>query len=307
MVDTVSQIRSEGGVELTSRDWARIALAQKGGHAALQTLLFPRAPGGGVAPRLRSRDVLTEATDAGYEKVYNLLRSDNSPGFPDLDGLLKTARSDGKRMSEVAAHVGYWLNPDIRAVIERSTNKPQLRQDFVPALEQAAGHPEADAASIELEEFVVAYAIEHSTDFASLQCSEQLKTLPAADWSTYNTRFTSAVWAGLLQLVRDFVGLIDGRPVLLRVDVVHVDVGLRADTAADFAAITIAFARQHRLATEEPGCFADAALDDLRAYIRRWISDHSSATPRQAPIRPRGHLPERCTDVTRAEVLAEDT
>jgi hypothetical protein len=125
--------------------------------------------------------------------------------FPDIHGLLKTTKQEGKVMSLVVMHVGHWLNRNLVKAGERESNKPQLRMDFLPALRQAY-RDEADKESMELQRLVLLHVKTNLTELTKKAIERYLHEFPTDDGTAYTQRFQHECWHKLLRLVRAFVG-----------------------------------------------------------------------------------------------------
>lgn len=171
----------------------------------VQQLFYFKWNGRPTAPKLRTQGFLTTVEDEVYDKLYDLMLEDDDLIFPDIHGLLKTTKQEGKVMSLVVMHVGHWLNRDLVKAGERESNKPQLRMDFLPALRQA-GRVETDEESIELQKLVLRHVKTNMAELTSKAIERYLHEFPTDDGTAYTQRFRHECWRKLLSLVRAFVG-----------------------------------------------------------------------------------------------------
>ena len=282
-------MQAKCGIGLALHDWIRIAPVYGSGQTALQKLFYPKWSGEGLGPRLRGRDILVGASHDQYDLVYDVLTKEKNLSFPDLPGLLKSAKSDGKKMSALISHVGHWLNPNITPVGDRAKNKPQLRLDFLPGLLHQYGDA-ADDESVRLQKKILTYAMEHMTNFSCGVNVHFIQAFPAAGWNVYNARFDTTVWRGLLQLVRDYVGPIHRRQVIPQVNLRENTRG-EGNSASGFLVEAMGFMKQHPMITQSASHFSEAAVNDLQESLRIWFERYS-VLPQNPPPRsqPSGWL-----------------
>ena len=78
-------------------------------------------------------------------------------------------KNEGRVMSQVMSHVGYWLNGSPAIIGDRENNKGPLRKDFLPALTKRYGD-EADRESILLQKEVLSFSRNRFKDFTDIVC-----------------------------------------------------------------------------------------------------------------------------------------
>lgn len=207
-MDTLTLLREQCGIEVSPSDWGKLVRLPRSRTAQdVEKLFFPGWVKGIEADvsRLRVRDFFSTLDDADYDDVYGLVVTDSRLTFPNIDELLKVKKEHGKVMSAVMAHVGQWLNREPYRVADRSSNKPPLRQDLLPALEQRYG-ADADQQSRELQMQVLTFVRQRMHEFTHPTMEPYLNAYPHGHVDTYVERFEHECWRDLLVLVHGISG-----------------------------------------------------------------------------------------------------
>jgi hypothetical protein len=156
-------------------------------------------------PGLRRHDFLTVLNDEKYKEFYLHILTRSNLRFPDVHLLMRTTRMEGKLMSTIVAHIGYWLNNKPAVVQDRNANKPLLRMAFLPALQKKYGR-NANQKSIELEYQVLMYVREQMHTLTDKAAEHFLDLFPTNIEQDYNRRFDHSTWKNILIIVHAIVG-----------------------------------------------------------------------------------------------------
>ena len=198
MIDSVNAIRDRCGIEVQSNDWAKLAgLHPDRRQDDVQELFYPGSK--------RRRDFLANVDRQTYNGMLEYLIGAPQLKFPDVHALLKTTKQEGRTMSLIVSHVGQWLNRDPARVGERDSNKPPLRNDFLPALREKYGD-DAELQSVQLQQHVLTYTRQHMAEFTDPMIEHYLNEYPTAGIDVYGKRFEYAAWKGLIFTVYATVG-----------------------------------------------------------------------------------------------------
>lgn len=108
-------------------------------------------------------------------------------------------------MSIVISHVGQWMSQEPTKVADRDNNKPPLRTDLVPGLRAKYGE-EAESKSKLLQQELLDYVRDNTTEFNSTTLEHYLHEYPNGHSEGYGTRFEHTVWENLLSIVVGFAG-----------------------------------------------------------------------------------------------------
>ena len=201
----LSQLYSKFGIDVPLSDWNQLAsLPQARKPEDVQKLFYPSADGEANQLGCRRQGFFTMIDDHTYDNLYQFILSMQDCHFVDVHSSLKTTKQDGKVMSTVITHVGQWMNRQPTKVNERESNKPLLRMDLLPALQNK--YENADERSIELQEQVLQYVLHHAKEFTSPAVEPYLNEYPGPIGDAYTTRFTYGMWRDVLVLVREFAG-----------------------------------------------------------------------------------------------------
>lgn len=204
---------SNGRLELVSAsDWLALSmLSQPRFVRDVRHLFYPgTAEESGSdqavdAQRLRTRSpvFLAALEDHEYSRAYEEVLKMQTKEFVDIQSL-KNSKEEGRVMSLVMSHVGWWLNSSPAIVVAQEKNKPLLRKDFLPALEKRHGD-EADKQSILLQRKIALFSRTRLKDLTDIVCEPLLNQLPDGK-EGYEKRFSHQVWKDLFDLVRSVTG-----------------------------------------------------------------------------------------------------
>lgn len=153
----------------------------------------------------RRREFFSAVDDDLYHGLYQLLISEPACHFFDIQTFLKITKLDGKLMSIVISHVGQWMSQEPTKVADRDNNKPPLRTDLVPGLRAKYGE-EAESKSKLLQQELLDYVRDNTTEFNSTTLEHYLHEYPNGHSEGYGTRFEHTVWENLLSIVVGFAG-----------------------------------------------------------------------------------------------------
>lgn len=203
-MDTLVLIQQRWRVDVSPSDWVKLARLGPSRRPRDIKQLFFRDQKDSQAPS-RARGFLGDLNDDEYQEMYDMVREDLTVDFPDVHALLKTSKQDGKTMSVIMTHVGQWLNQTPFLATARGGNKPQLRDDLLPALRLRYGD-HAEAKSIDLQEQVLGFVREHLQSFTDPSITHLLEQLPLDHPTDYRERFHHDPWRGLLNVVYQMCG-----------------------------------------------------------------------------------------------------
>ncbi|OBT95119.1 hypothetical protein VE01_07344 [Pseudogymnoascus verrucosus] len=205
VLKTISKL--SGGLDKAVHlsDWAALVrLPRPCSSSNMHDLFYPNAP----------TDVLANLSDQGhlyrrsgflvglehghYHNAARYVLGNAGQEYIDIQALLRTGRREGKILSEVISHVTRWINCEPTKVIGRENNKPQLWQNFIPAL-TIEHNSQAPRKSRKLQRDLFA-TVEGRLD--------QLEGSLGGDIGddTYLERFKSPTWRDILITVRDAAG-----------------------------------------------------------------------------------------------------
>ena len=200
---------------LSADDWKLLVAEAPLGASrqAREELFFPAQSNG--AGRRRRKGFLERVSDSDYKDIFEHVLSDLSLEFPDIASLLKTSKSEGKIIAQVVEHVVDWLNDKPAVIVNRQhNNKPQLREDYVPALirhGQRRGTPETyhqEAAAEDcrvLERSIIESVRYNMSFFANDEGKARLqrRLREDQDQDAYGVRFEYEEWAAILTAVEE--------------------------------------------------------------------------------------------------------
>ncbi len=242
----------------------------------IQKLFYPESESNTEIniPELRPRDFFPMADNKTYKKLYEFMLSRPDLSFPNIHSLLKTTKQEGKVMSIVLSHVGQWLNRNPAKVAERDSNKPPLRNDLVPALQQRHGE-KADEQSLELQNRVLEYVRDNIGEFACPMIEHYLQEYPYGDGTAYTKRFEHESWKGVLIIVLDIAGPHLQHDALLRYNTEDPKEICSKPASAIAQAVCKIVGRIPEV-LQNPALNETKAMDDLRETIEplivRWVA-----------------------------------
>jgi hypothetical protein len=242
----------------------------------IQRLFYPESEGNTEMniPELRRQDFFPTADNKVYEKLYEFTLSRPDLSFPNIHSLLKTTKQEGKVMSIVMSHVGQWLNRNPAKVAERDSNKPPLRNDLIPALQERHGE-KADEQSLGLQNRVLEYVRDNIGEFTCPIMEHYLQEYPYGDGTAYTKRFEHESWKGVLIIVLDIAGPHLQHDVLLRYNTEDPKEICSKPASAIAQAVCKIIGRIPEV-LQNPALNESKAMDDLRETIEplivRWVA-----------------------------------
>ncbi|KAH6883951.1 hypothetical protein B0T10DRAFT_564970 [Thelonectria olida] len=207
-INSAVRVRQGYSIEIELQDWIQLAgLTDASSYADIMALFYPGLEGNPYfnEPGPRRHDLLTALNDEKYKEFYLHMLTRSDLRFPDVHLLMRTTRAEGKVMSTIVAHIGYWLNNEPAVVQDRNANKPLLRRAFIPALQKKYGK-NANQKSIELEYQVLMYVREHFSTITDKAAEHFLDQFPTSTEHDYNGRFDHSTWKNILIIVHAVVG-----------------------------------------------------------------------------------------------------
>jgi len=121
-------------------DWQVLAASR--GRQSWQEFFYPAASQNRRASISRSRHktLLSHVNDSVYRDILQHMEEIGERRylvFPDIAQFMKMPKSEGDALAGLVTHVVEWLNPSPTVIINKQrTNKPQLREDFAPAVDE---------------------------------------------------------------------------------------------------------------------------------------------------------------------------
>ncbi|KAK3177774.1 hypothetical protein K4F52_009472 [Lecanicillium sp. MT-2017a] len=181
---------------------------------ARENLFFPDQSKG--ANRGRRKGFLRRVPDSEYEDILKHILHDLTLEFRDVASLLKTTKTEGRIIAQAVGHVVDWLNDKPTGIVNRQQNdKPQLRDDFMPALIRHGRHRGIKAAHLDdvaaedcrhLEELVIESVRDNMAFFTSEEGKTTLGRRLREDADGYGARFAYKEWTALLSAVEVVFG-----------------------------------------------------------------------------------------------------
>jgi hypothetical protein len=293
-------VRDEVGLDVGLSDWNALAgLPLHRTHSDVQALFYPnqRIEDDGDIPAGRRPGFFSTVEDAAYEKLRQFVALAPDCAFVDVHSIVKTCKQGGKIMSIVMTHVGQWMNYEPEQVPERSNNKPPLRNDFLPSLQEKYGQG-AERQSIVLQERILNYVRKNTKDLTSPALKHFLHEYPSSE--NYAERFEHSSWKDILVLVLNFAG-----PRLRHPSVVRFNTDdLQAIQPKPAAAIAQGLSKMYSLIPElakNPALQQKSATDDLSAVLQPVVAQWAAKHCLQALQDPQGNWDTS----TKAHIKAE--
>ncbi len=227
MLCTLSQLPGNPADTVQTADWTKLSASLPANRTAAQVteLFYPNQDVDQAAKRRGGFLVMLD--DGAYRELCERILNTPALQFIDIQGLFRTSKEDGRFMVQILGHVVAWLNPNPTAALDRrDNNKPPLRKDLLPALQdcpsrriQAAEkrlgtfvwgseiQRGADTASVLLQQEVLNFARDNIAAFKSPATKQYFDQLPgSASGQQYAQRFLDETWGGVLTIVREFLG-----------------------------------------------------------------------------------------------------
>lgn len=230
MLWTLSLLPGATADNVRAEDWKTLSRLPADYTPTQVAEMFYTDPHGDGRVSKRRRGFLATMDDDTYRAVYEYVRG--GPGmlqFVDVKSHFQIASDDGGIITEVMRHVVAWSNPKPTKVGKKDNNKPLLRQDLVPSLEncpqehirlaeerigtfpwETEMQPGADRASFLLEQEVLCFTRDNIATLKSSVAKAELAQFPGgkddADDALYARRFLNPAWRGVLDIVRRYMG-----------------------------------------------------------------------------------------------------
>jgi hypothetical protein len=324
---TLSQLPEGAGSAVGPADWRMMAagLPPDRSDADVTDLFYPgRSPSavGELAPRRRV-GLLLGLDDQRYHEVYQRVLGTRSLRFPDVQRFTRLSRDDGRILYTVMGHVVSWLNATPTTIINKAdNNKPLLRNDLLPALRDCTSQlvrsaekrlgaftwdinhrSTAEAASILLQQEVLESTLDQLQSIKSVNLKQYLDQPFENDGGRsssgrYAERFLHVPWAGILQIVRRYVGedfrtewttssSMSREPA----DESEVRPGLSTDLATQFCN----FIQRNTDVCENATFSSQMNSESFRVALHQWFNDHclpkardTSEAKRKSPTKEQG-------------------
>lgn len=219
------------------QDWNLLStyLHDKSKPNALEKLFYlaPKAPddeGSDTSSSFigqRRDEFLTLLNDDSYARLFRFIKLHPEISFPNIHKVTDLTRPQSSTLAQIFIQVVYWLNPDPAVITTRQGYKPGLHKDIAYGLQHlTAGSiqqigtrsptiaavlqtlppaPPSETGSLLLQHEVLDYIMNHLSAFRAKGGGALVGTPPdEQDNPTYKARFSSALWAGLLSIVRGY-------------------------------------------------------------------------------------------------------
>ena len=240
MLDTLAVLPGDAHKYVELADWEKMSqhLIREWSERQVPKLFYPE---GASEERLcassrRRRGFLLALDNSDFWKVYQCILQHRDLRFPELHRLCGLSEEEGKILPQVMNHVLDWLGGGrIVTFNKRDNKKPPLRNELDPALghispellrqakrrvdivlEEDIGHnrgrPTAETASIIMQQEILEFVHNRLSAFKEASLREDLaQVLEADNANAYRRRFMKVEWAGVLRIVRTYIGSGFGR------------------------------------------------------------------------------------------------
>lgn len=277
-------VRDQCQIDLTSHEWAKLVElcpTNPVGASSLSAAFYPsdvkqqknKADGGG---RPRRKGFLARLNNEQYGHVYAVLSGISELQFPDVETWLKMTKDEGKLISVVMTHIGQWLHEQPYAVRDRSSsNKPNLRADFIPALKERHG-TRAEEVSITLQRDIAMLVRTRASDLTNSTVKHWVDEYLHGHPNTYCDRFQHEAWLQILNTVYEagphFIGTAMRR---------YNDEPPPQPKQSDLSKLPMVVSRALSVLpelTQHFGLGKSDVLEDLvhrlEPVVRQWVRDH---------------------------------
>ncbi|KAG6153862.1 hypothetical protein E4U35_000598 [Claviceps purpurea] len=230
VLDTLADLPGDAASYVNAEDWRKMSKLLGHSRSAIETREF-FYPGMGSQNvdqfSRRRRDFLVGLDGENFFQVYRHVDQRKQMSFPDVHLILGLPEHDLYILREVMDHVVDWISSDrSKRLNKRNNKKPGLRVDMIAALQhfdekklQLAKdrvstsvrfdrcQSVAEAASIVIQQEVLEFVCRNLETFRSAPTKNQLtQRLDIDNAGLYRTRFRQAEWAGVLDIVRWYMG-----------------------------------------------------------------------------------------------------
>ncbi|KAG6258807.1 hypothetical protein E4U24_000877 [Claviceps purpurea] len=231
VLETLASLPGDAASYVKLEDWKHMSDFLGYGRSEMETreFFYPGIGSQKVDQSCRRRpNLLVKLDREPYWQVYEHVVQSGQLSFPDVHRILGLSEQDGKILSGVINHVVDWLMSGHRSKRppQRNNNKPGLRVDMVAALQhfdqkklqqakgrvttsigEARGQSVAETTSIVMQQELLEFVCGRLEAFRSASAKDQLtQRLDTDNAGLYQTRFRQAEWAGVLGIVRLYMG-----------------------------------------------------------------------------------------------------
>ncbi|KAG6105360.1 hypothetical protein E4U14_005156 [Claviceps sp. LM454 group G7] len=230
VLDTLADLPGDAASYVNAEDWRQISKFLGHSQSEIETreFFYPGVGSKNVDPSSRRRrDFLVGLDDKNFFEVYRHVYQRKQISFPDVHLILGLSEHDQKMLRGVMDHVVDWISSDrSKRLNKRNNKKPGLRVDMIAALQHLdeeklhlakdrvstsikfdPSQSVAEAASIFIQQEVLEFVCRHLETFRSAPVKNQLtQRLEIDKAGLYRTRFRQAEWAGVLDIVRWYMG-----------------------------------------------------------------------------------------------------
>ncbi|KAG5964649.1 hypothetical protein E4U56_002129 [Claviceps arundinis] len=230
VLDTLADLPGDAASYFNAEDWRKMSKFLGHSRSEIETreFFYPGMGSKNVDPSSRRRrDFLVGLDDENFFQVYRHVDQRKQISFPDVHLILGLSEHDSKMLRGVMDHVVDWISSDrSKRLNKRNNKKPGLRVDMIAALQHLdeeklhlakdrvstsikfdPSQSVAEAASIFIQQEVLEFVCRHLETFRSSPVKNQLtQRLDIDKAGLYRTRFRQAEWAGVLDIVRWYMG-----------------------------------------------------------------------------------------------------
>ncbi|KAG6316431.1 hypothetical protein E4U22_007085 [Claviceps purpurea] len=230
VLDTLADLPGDAASYVNAEDWRKMSKFLGHSRSAIETreFFYPDIGSQNVDQfSRRRRDFLVGLDGENFFQVYRHVDQRKQMSFPDVHLILGLPEHDLYMLGKVMDHVVDWISSDrSKRLNKRNNKKPGLRVDMIAALShfdekklQLAkdrvstsikfdrSQSVAEAASIVIQQEVLEFVCRNLETFRSAQAKDQLtQRLDIDNAGLYRTRFRQAEWAGVLDIVRWYMG-----------------------------------------------------------------------------------------------------
>ncbi|KAG5962501.1 hypothetical protein E4U56_003376 [Claviceps arundinis] len=229
VLDTLASLPGDAASYVTPEDWKKMSDFLRHGRSEMETreFFYPGMGSQKVDQSYRRRpNLLVKLDRESYWQVYEHVVQRGQLSFPDVHSKFGLSELDGKILSEVIDHVVDWLISHRKRTPPNYYKKPGLRVEMVAALQhiderklqqakgritvpigEAHGQSIAEAASIIIQQEVLEFVWGRIEMFRSASAKDQLtQRLHTDSAERYRDRFREAEWAGVLDIIRWYMG-----------------------------------------------------------------------------------------------------
>ncbi|KAG5991702.1 hypothetical protein E4U52_003411 [Claviceps spartinae] len=230
VLDTLADLPGDAASYVNAEDWSKMSKFLGHSRSEIETreFFYPGMGSKNVDPSSRRRrDFLVGLDGENFFQVYRHVDQRKQISFPDVHLILGLSEHERIMLRGVMDHVVDWISSDrSKRLNKRNNKKPGLRVDMIAALQHLdeeklhlakdrvstsikfdPSQSVAEAASIFIQQEVLEFVCRHLETFRSAPVKNQLtQRLDIDKAGLYRTRFRQAEWAGVLDIVRWYMG-----------------------------------------------------------------------------------------------------